>query len=307
MTRPRVVVVAKRSSYARFIRDEADPRARALLRRHDPSVAHWREAHDEHTRTLDEVLRWLDERGARAVLVENSHAAFDTADAILVVAVGGDGTLLAASHNVGRVPILGVNSAPCHSVGFFCGAERRNLGEQLERALEGCLPSLSLSRMMVSVNGRIRSRRVLNEALFCHASPAATSRYILRHGAREEEQRSSGFWIGPAAGSTAASHSAGGKVLPLRSRKLQLVVREPYVPFGARYRLLRVVVELGREVSAQSKMNDACLFLDGPYKSVSVRLGDAVSFTLSDEPLSVLGLDPKRHRGPRSGGRGRGR
>src|ERR1019366_7356859 len=38
----------------------------------------------------------------------------------LVVTVGGDGTLLAASHGIGPgIGLLGVNSAPSHSLGFF--------------------------------------------------------------------------------------------------------------------------------------------------------------------------------------------
>lgn len=247
-------------------------------------------------RTLETVRRALDELGARAVLVQRAHAEFDTSDAALVVSVGGDGTLLAASHNVGQVPILGVNSAPEHSVGFFCAAQRDSVKRMLTEALEGRLVKVRLTRMAVAVNGRIRSRRVLNEALFCHASPAATSRYVLRYGRVREEQRSSGFWIGPASGSTAAQRSAGGAVLPLSSKKLQLVVREPYAAaFSARdYRLLRVIVAPGARLFTKSKMQDGCLFLDGPYRQVPVRLGDEVTFYASDEPLTVVGLSTAR-------------
>ncbi len=296
MSVPRVVVVAKRSAYSRFIEEEGDPRARALVRRKDPAVARWVQAHEEHMRTLEAVERVLDRLGARAVVVRHAHAAFDTADAQLVIAVGGDGTLLAASHNVGSVPILGVNSAPRHSVGFFCAATRQGLKTMLEQAFEGRAKSMLLTRMAVAVNGRVRSRRVLNEALYCHASPAATSRYILRQGRIREEQRSSGFWIGPAAGSTAAQRSAGGRVLPLGSKKLQLVVREPYAPFNKRYRLLRVLVDPGSRVVVQSQMQEACMFLDGPYKVIDIRLGDETEFRVSKEPLRVLGLGPRRHR-----------
>lgn len=288
----RVIVVAKRSAYGRYIEDEGDPRARQLVRRRDPSVARWLSAHQAHQATLDAVERELDRAGVHPLVLHHSHAAFDTADAALVIAVGGDGTLLAASHNVGTVPVLGVNSAPDHSVGFFCAARRQNLRRMLHEALDGTLPRVRLTRMAVVLNGRVRSRRVLNEALYCHASPAATSRYILRYGRVREEQRSSGFWIGPAAGSTAAQRSAGGRVLPIASKKLQLVVREPYAPFGKRYRLLAVLVREGASLVAQSKMQDARMFLDGPYKSIDVRLGDTVEFCASDEPLSVLGLTP---------------
>jgi len=287
--KPRVVVIAKRTEYRWHVEQNGDPRASRLLEKRDPSVATWRASHREHTRTLEEVERVLDKVGAKSLFLERAHAAFDTSDAVLVIAVGGDGTLLAASHNVGVVPILGVNSAPSHSVGFFCAAQRDNFEAYLERALEGKLPRFRLTRMSVSVNGSLRSKRVLNEALYCHTSPAATSRYILRLGRHREEQRSSGFWIGPAAGSTAAQHSAGGRILPLRSTKLQLVVREPYAP-AVKYKVLRPLIAEGTEVSVQSKMDDASVYLDGPHRVVSVRLGDVATFSASDEPLTVLGL-----------------
>lgn len=299
MSAARVVVVVKRSAYTRFVEEEGDPRARQLLRRNDPSVASWRASHQEHTRTLETVLSALDELGASALLMRRAHAAFDAVDAVMVIAVGGDGTLLAASHNVGATPILGVNSAPRSSVGFFCAARRSNVRRMIRDALEGVLPSLTLTRMSVALNGRLRSNRVLNEALFCHASPAATSRYILRHGRVAEAQKSSGFWVGPAAGSTAALRSAGGRVMPLGSKKIQVVVREPYTPSGARYRLQRFLVSEDETVEAQSMMQDACMFLDGPYREIPVSLGDVATFKASPEPLRVLGL-AGRHLNERS-------
>lgn len=292
--KPRVIVVAKRTAYRRFVVEERDPRAKQLLRRRDPSVASWFESHREHERTVEALVRVLEKLGAHVLWVERAHAVFDASDAALVIAVGGDGTLLAASHSIDDAPILGVNSAPAHSVGFFCAARRQNLDTLVPRALEGKLPSVTLSRMKVSVNGRIRSQRVLNDALYAHRSPAATSRYILRVGGLEEEHRSSGFWIGPAAGSTAALRSAGGKVLPLSSTKLQLVVREPYAPFGQRYRLLKRLIEPGERVVVVSKMDDAMLWLDGPHRQFPVRLGEPAEFSLSEEPLRVLGLTSRR-------------
>ena len=296
MSPPRVVVVVKRTLYSRHVEDENDPAVRRLLRRRDPSVARWLVAHKEHLATLDEVRRVLERLGARVWVLHGPRVVFDASDAALVVTVGGDGTLLAASHHVGATPILGVNSSPGSSVGFFCTSRRSDVGALLARALAGDMPAIRLARMQVSVNGRIVSRRVLNEALFCHAAPAAASRYILQYGARKEEQVSSGFWVGTAAGSTGALHSAGGKVLPLGSTRLELVVREPFAGGGTRYKMTKVLVLPGREVSAINKMRDAALFLDGPYRHVGVRLGDKVSFTVSNEPIRVLGLTARRGR-----------
>ena len=230
-----------------------DPRALALLERHDPVVARWSDAHASHTRTLSRVLEYLDKWGARVVALSRPHAEFDPAGAQLIVTVGGDGTLLAASHNVYGPPVLGVNSAPKHSVGYFCAANPKNLASTIKRALDGELPTVRLTRMQVEINGRLQSCRVLNEALYSHVIPAATSRYILHCSRGQEEQHSSGFWIGPAAGSTGAQRSAGGRVLPFGSKRLQMVVREPYTAPGCPLKFRRIQVRNGESVRVQSK------------------------------------------------------
>lgn len=291
---PRVIVVAKRSAYARFFDEGQDQRLRELLGRRDPSVKRWQKAHDAHSRTVERVQQILDKHGVDTWVLHGPQSEFDASGADLVVTVGGDGTLLAASHHVLNTPILGVNSAPGHSVGFFCGGRYSNIRRLLDEALSGKLPSIELGRMAVDVDGQTVSSRVLNEALFCHASPAATSRYILKGLRRTEEHRSSGVWIGTAAGSTGALRSAGGRIIPLLSRNLQVVVREPYQGERKPYALQRFVLPDGASVKIQSKMQDAYLFLDGPYRRVRVAIGETLTFSPSEQPLRVLGLSASR-------------
>lgn len=294
MTNPRVIVVAKRTEYSRFVEEEHDPHVLRLLKEKDPSVASWKPAHRAHLKTLALVERTLKHLGARVWVLHGPRVVFDTTDASLIVTVGGDGTLLAASHHVSTVPVLGVNSAPKHSVGFFCPGNISNLEAMIQQALEGRLTKMELGRMQVEVNGRVISRRVLNEVLFSHSIPAAASRYILRYDRQSEEQLSSGFWVGTAAGSTGAMHSAGGNVLPLASRDLQFVAREPFASFGRNYKMAKLLVKEQKRLIVVSKMNDGCLFLDGPFQRVAVRLGDKVTFRCSSEPLTVLGLRKQR-------------
>jgi NAD+ kinase len=288
--RPRVIVVAKRSALGQLERGEGDTRARTLVKQRHEAVRKWRPAHLEHEKTLAAVQEALTALGAEALLLHGPHAEFDPTGSDLVITVGGDGTLLAASHSVHDVPVLGVNSAPGYSVGFFCAADRHDLMPKIGAALSGQLRAVRLARMAVYINDQLRSARILNEALFCHSEPAATSDYILRALRGREEQKSSGVWIGPAAGSTAAIHSAGGRILPLSSRKLQFVVREPYSGGGRDYALLSKVVPEGSKVTIVSKMQSARVFLDGPYRALPVRLGDRVRFETSRQPLLVLGL-----------------
>jgi NAD+ kinase len=294
--RPRLLVVLKRSSYKRYVEEERDKRVTELVEARDPSVGRMLPGHIDHEETIEEVRAAIDSLGAEAHNVDNPTSFELGPDVALVVTVGGDGTLLAASHLIGPdTPLLGVNSAPKHSVGFFCAATKGSVRETLAAALVGKLPRVSLTRMRVELNGTCIDERVLNEALFSHSSPAATSRYILRVVApdgtwREEEQKSSGVWCGPAAGSTAAQKSAGGRVLSLSSTKLQFVVREPYTPHGETLALTHGLIDEGGSLVLTSKMRDAKIFLDGDHLVYGATIGDVVTMRRSAQTLTVLGL-----------------
>jgi NAD+ kinase len=292
----RVCVVLKRTSWRRWVDEEHDERTHELLAAGDEVVGRMRASHADHMQTIAELQAALAELDAAATWHERPHEFHAPPDAELVVVVGGDGTLLAASHGVGpNVPLLGVNSAPGYSVGFFCGASKGNVGQALAAALAGSLRATELSRMRVTLNGDPLHDRVLNEALFCHACPAATSRYILRvlDGTAvraEEDQTSSGVWVGPAAGSTAAQRSAGGQVLPLTSSELQYVVREPYRPYDEVLNMTIGRVAESQSLAIKSRMHKAALFLDGEHIVHHVAIGDVVTLHRSAEALRVLGL-----------------
>ncbi len=301
---PRVLVVLKRSSWRKWVEEEADARIVQLIDEGDETVRRMRPGHIDHTETIEEVRQALADLGAEVVWHDRPHHFRVDGPCDLVVTVGGDGTLLGASHGIGPgIPLLGVNSAPAHSIGFFCAARKGRVKESLAAALAGTLDRVELTRMRVELNGRALNERVLNEALFCHSSPAATSRYILRvlsHDAQsgprvlaEEEHKSSGLWVGPAAGSTAAQRSAGGLVLPLDSSDLQYVAREPYRPEGEKLKMTMGLVAGEQSLDVKSRMRQARVFLDGDHLVHDVTIGDVVTMRRSTEPLVVLGLRRK--------------
>lgn len=292
----KIVLVAKETSFTRFVTEAQDARTLALLDAKSPAVARLRSTHEEHEATVRTVRAWLAKHAVDVVELQGNGDLCLPVDANLVVTVGGDGTFLATSRRLGgSVPILGINSAPSSSVGFFCAGDATSAPELLTHAIRGTLPATSLARMAVVHNGIVRTTRVLNEALFCHASPAATTRYVLTirtakgQVSASEEQKSSGIWVGPPAGSTAALRSAGGRVLPLDGRHLQFVVREPYQREGERIRLRKRVLGAQSTLEIVSKTRRGRLFLDGEPAD-PVELGDDLRFALSEEPLTVLGL-----------------
>jgi NAD+ kinase len=288
----RVFVVGKRTAHRLY---GHHPNVKKLVARRDIAVARMKRAHQDHEATLAEVRDAVKTLGLEATYYDGSRSKL-RGHCDLVVTVGGDGTLLGASHQIGQgTPVLGINSAPADSVGFFCGAQKGRVLEALRGALAGTLPRVELARMRVECNEQLVHDRVLNEALFCHELPAGTSRYILRvrdarGGVVVEEQKSSGVWVGPAAGSTAAQRSAGGRVLPLTSKRLQFVVREAYVPRGDKLRLLRGVIEDAGALELHCKMRVAKIFIDGTHIVADVGLGDVVRMKRSAQSLVVLGL-----------------
>lgn len=275
--------------------DIADPATRRAMLR----------AHKDNQRAFDEVMRVLDRyrivhhATARAELAK-PDVGEDAPD--VVISIGGDGTFLAASHQVAGGLILGVNSSPQHSVGFFCSATLESFQPLFAKAMEGRLDVVKLHRLEVTVNRERLPHLALNDVLITHKNPGATSRYALKIGAIEELQRSSGLWIATAAGSTAGIRAAGGRILPLGSDRIQYAVRELYVPPGEKApRLTSGLVPGDGTARVVCRMVDGALFIDGPRNPVDLAIGDRVVVKRSSRPLHVLGLDPRRgrHRGGR--------
>lgn len=275
----KVVLVVKKTRY-----ETADERTRGLLKKKDPSVDGWREVHESHTRTVEVVNSALARESVSCTVVRDPYRAFDVQGHDMVIVVGGDGTFLAASHSVGsNVPMLGVNSDPKTSRGFFCGARAENFIGVLNTKQE-----VRVQRMMVSVNGTVRSKRVLNEVLLCHPHPAATSRFYVQFKDSEwEKMVSSGAWVGPPAGSTGAIRSAGGAVLPLTSSSLQFVSRETISGDTRQF-------VTSEPILLRVKNDEAMAYMDGPYKYAALTLADEVELRVSDEPLFVLGMRQRR-------------
>lgn len=290
--RPRVLVIYKKAALEHYRRKRDKERVQRLLAEGDPEMERLVRARDDHLATLEEARRAARELGVRAVF-RNRWNGHDVDGYDLVVTLGGDGTLLWTSHVVGaNVPVLAINTAPGASVGYFAAAGKGHVAEALDAALRGELRARQLARMHVEIDATLVTKRVLNDVLFCHPCPAMTSRYDIRIGERGEEQRSSGVWVGPAAGSTAAQRSAGGRVLPLGSKRLQFVVRELYRgdKDGAQSRLDRGLVPPDESLRFRSHMREASLFVDGAHRHHRVDFGSELRMTRSDEPLTILGL-----------------
>jgi NAD+ kinase len=291
----RALVVYKKSYYELYGYTERSGRFASLQGHHQAIIEAMWLSHEENQRTLAAVQAAFDGVGIpydclyRGELT--SVAGYD-----LVLSVGGDGTFLEVARYAGDLPILGVNSDPERSTAFFCAANRSTIRQHLEAMMAGKVGEVRLARMQVTINDRLLPYYALNDLLVAHANPAAMTSYTLNIGCVSEPQRSSGLWIATAAGSTAAIRAAGGCIMPLRSRKLQYLVREPYNGGRCRYLLRKGMVGPETLLVVISKTRRGRLFMDGPHLRFSLGLGDVLTVTTAATPLRVLGLDGSRRR-----------
>jgi NAD+ kinase len=268
------------------------PEISRMFEKSDPFVASIVKAHEAHESAMERVGALFAERGLDATWCHELDGV-DPGEYELVVTVGGDGTVLHASHKIDETPVLAVNSSPHTSVGFFtaCGVE--GLAGILDPVLRGEVQPTRLFRMEVRVGGEVVNDRVLNDVLFCHDCPASTTRYVLSLRGRSEDQVSSGVWVATAAGSTAAIRAAGGRRMQAGSGRLQFAVREPGPCGGAEdYRVPTVThgfIEQGETLELRSRATAARIYLDGPHVDFPVGFGDTVTFAGSSRPLNLLG------------------
>ncbi len=274
----KITIVYKESTYSRYFKGKALKGEVRLLK----------ELHDKHFCMVERAISFLRREGMEVAPVKRAQLK-RIKNADLIITIGGDGTFLDTAHFVKDIPMWGINSTPTHSAGFLMSAAPQNFEKQWRMLVQRKLPILKLQRLQILINGRKLPELVLNDVLIAHANPAAVSRYELRVGDRKEEQKSSGLWISTAAGSTAATQSAGGKVLPLESKQIQFIARELYHGRNHRYRLAKGIVSPKTKIHAISQMHEAACYLDGPRVWYSIRYGDRVEVKSANRPLTVIG------------------
>ena len=288
-----VLVVYKRTAYELHCEEERDPRILQLVAENHFTVQDLIKAHQEHRETMDRVGTALDELKAPHRFVRRTDVR-ETQESALVVTVGGDGTFLDASHHVRERPMLGVNSSPSSSVGVFCGATGKTVKAVLADILKGKSNPVAVNRLAVLLNGNAIQEPALNEVLICAQNPATTARYVVEISKKKEHQKSSGIYVGTAAGSTAAIRAAGGTLLPIVSKKVQYLVREPYRERGHKLSLLKGALPPKGGMKVWSKLKNGMIFIDGAHVRYRFDFGDELQIIPEFLPLPVYGLIGKK-------------
>tara|TARA_R110002110_G_scaffold92155_10_gene239917 strand:+ start:1734 stop:2495 length:762 start_codon:yes stop_codon:yes gene_type:complete len=165
---------------------------------------------------------------ARAVLT-GRYGDVPPEKADVVVALGGDGFMLATLHETQALgtPVYGMNRG---TVGFLMNAySESDLIERLHAAETEVINPLVMQATMI--NGDTATALAINEVSLLRAGPQAAKLQISIDGRlRMQELVCDGALVATPAGSTAYNYSAHGPILPIGSDVLALTAMAAFRP-----------------------------------------------------------------------------
>jgi NAD+ kinase len=246
-----------------------------------------------------QAVSWLEERGhvarlpkrdAEATgLVGNATDPDELLPGVdLVVALGGDGTILRAVDLVAAAgaPVLGVNLG---RLGYLTDVEAHSVTASLERFTAGQYAVEERTMLALTIEDGTPNRHLaLNEAVLEKTMPGHTVHLAVRILDRPFiSYVGDGLIVATPTGSTAYAFSAGGPIVSPKLEALLLTPVAPHTPFS------RSLV-LHRDEPVRVEVLDhrgAILSLDGRELGRLGR-GDAVTVAVAPEPARFVRLEP---------------
>eukprot|EP01032_Pedospumella_encystans_P013176 gene13176-15187_t len=304
-----ILIVVKQTPYEQYLQLKAQGRAPVALR--------WerlKNRYNVHKTCVDDVTNIIDNIGIKYSIIgrEELHRG-SIQDRDLVIAVGGDGTVLnTASFIDDSIPILGVNSDPSRleeifgdekkderrSRGALCGITATNVHATLPQILYGDISPGLRSRIQCLVRSTYTETRLppsLNDLLITQPIPAAVSRFRLAlckgkakpsFNINDDEDElfsfnvwSSGMWIATPSGSSAAIFNAGGFKMDIRSRNLQYMVREHMIEEGMTHHLKSAghsIIRPDEMLKLRWNSQNGAVYVDGQHFKHNLELGDEI-------------------------------
>jgi NAD+ kinase len=263
--------------------------------------------------TMADAVRWLAEHGCQPVIeAESARAAGDpggwttaSREALagqvdLVVAFGGDGTLLDAAslvaHAPGDVPVLGVNLG---RLGFLAEVTR----DDLTRALGALVAGETHTETRHMLAGRVErggetvvERLALNDIVLTRSALPRMIEIDVRVGGQSVcFVKADGLILATATGSTAYNLSAGG---PIVHPAVDAVILTPIAPHTLTNRPLVLSAEaeltLQPIVEPESASIDILLTFDGQF-GVPLERDDQVIVSRAPRLLHLLRTTRRTH------------
>ena len=247
---------------------------------------------------VPQLLHWLSERGVTPVMDAETAGSLQRGDigktrhqivqeADLLLVLGGDGTILAASREAAPrgIPVLPVNLG---GLGFLTSFTLDELYPALDDALAG-RATISERVLLLAErthNGNVLSQqRVLNDAVV-HKGTLARMIELELHidGGFVCRYRADGLIVATPTGSTAYSLSAGG---PIVHPAVESILITPICPHTLSDRPVVVRDTSKIELRLAHTSDSVFLTMDGQI-GVPMQAGDAVRITRAEQRLKLI-------------------
>ncbi|PRQ02546.1 putative inorganic polyphosphate/ATP-NAD kinase [Enhygromyxa salina] len=208
----------------------------------------------------------------------------------LMIALGGDGTLLRGSRWVADmgVPVVGVNLG---DLGFLSAYGREQLLEVIDDALAGRLAWEPRLRMAVEVHraGELFARgTAVNDVYIKHGQIPRLLRLATRVGGHDLAlYKADGLIVTTPLGSTAYNLAAGG---PIVAPGTEVFTITPICPHSLTLRPVVVAADDGVTVTwagPTAGVSDGYLTADGAWK-IGLLLGDEIRMRAAEMPLRLV-------------------
>ena len=213
----------------------------------------------------------------------------------VVIVLGGDGTMLRASHAIGNctVPMIGLNLG---TTGFLTEVECSAMEDMVDRLIRGDYV----------IEKRMRLTGVLSKAGEKLEYSALNDVVIIREGVLRlialriyvndvffDTYEADGVIISTPTGSTGYNLSAGGPIVAPGTRTIVLTPISPHslskksIVFDAGDRIRISLVE-----KRKTQINEGIVSFDG-YKNYEISVDDEVEVMASDIPLHLIRLEQR--------------
>jgi NAD+ kinase len=256
----------------------------------DPSVAEtlailyaYLKAHDYKVIVASDSVGFIEDIAVNSCLADVIGSKCD-----LVIAVGGDGTFLAAIRAIVAfdIPLIGVNLG---RLGFLVDISPNNLPDKLHRILQGHYSEEQryLLRAKIIRDGEIIHEETAVNEVVVHRwiTPSMIEIVTKIDNVFLNSQRSDGLIISTPTGSTAYSLSAGG---PILSPSLNALVLVPLNPHTLSNRPIVVADTAEIEISfLQTKQINALVTCDH-IEIPRVLISDKILIKKEPKPIRIL-------------------
>jgi len=207
----------------------------------------------------------------------------------LLIAIGGDGTMLNCSRRYGSkgVPILGINLG---NVGFLTDIAPKEITSRLLDVIKGNFIKDKRFFLEASLQNKDGSFIALNEVVIHSGAIAQLIEFDLYiDNSFVYRQKADGLIVNSPSGSTAYSLSGGG---PIVHPNLDVITLLPMFPH--RLNTSPLVVSGGSKITIKmiEKKNKSVLSMDS-HNSLKLRQGDVI--TISKGKSSLILIHPRGH------------